>query len=288
MERMDTQVGPVCVEVVEPLKILRIVVEDNEHGISADLTFTGRHAPIEEPRTTRRNGPRIVQDITRMTQLGRWSGWVRAGGQMVTLDQATTPGTRDRSWGVRHVGMRDPQVAWSHRNFRSGGCGCPHIWEDRVIHFFINEDGDGKVWNLGFAMVRDGGACRTSARRDHGSGIYAGHTLPGQGGDHGAGCRWGHVPDRSDTSCPLLPVRDRYMNPDWAHGLNKGPLAIGYDEVASSAQALHGSRFEHPQAFATVEMTTPDGILIKGHGCFESIVIGRHVPSGFTTMFDVP
>ena len=37
MERMDTQVGPIRVEVIEPLKRLRVVVEDNEHGISADL-----------------------------------------------------------------------------------------------------------------------------------------------------------------------------------------------------------------------------------------------------------
>jgi hypothetical protein len=110
MERMDTQVGPIRVEVVEPLKTLRIIVDDNEHGISADITITGRHAAIEEPRTTRRNGPRVVQDITRMTQLGRWSGWIKAGGQELRLDEATTLGTRDRSWGVRHVGIRDPQV----------------------------------------------------------------------------------------------------------------------------------------------------------------------------------
>jgi hypothetical protein len=62
MERMDTQVGPIRIEVIEPLQRLRIIVEDNEHGITADLTIDGRHFPIEEPRTTRRNGPRIVQD----------------------------------------------------------------------------------------------------------------------------------------------------------------------------------------------------------------------------------
>jgi hypothetical protein len=76
MERMDTHVGPIRVEVIEPLQRLRVVVEDNEHGISADLVITGRHFPMEEPRTVRRNGPRIVQDVTRMTQLGRWSGWI--------------------------------------------------------------------------------------------------------------------------------------------------------------------------------------------------------------------
>mgnify|MGYP003679619834 CR=1 FL=1 len=35
MERMDTQVGPISVEVVEPLKSLRIKVDSNEQGIKA-------------------------------------------------------------------------------------------------------------------------------------------------------------------------------------------------------------------------------------------------------------
>ena len=35
-------------------------------------------------------------------------------------------------------------------------------------------------------------------------------------------------------------------------------------------------------------LTLPDGTVQNGHGCFESLVIGRHTPSGFTSMFDVP
>ena len=79
-----------------------------------------------------------------------------------------------------------------------------------------------------------------------------------------------------------------YMNPDWSHGLNKGPIALGYDEIESNAGASHGSRTEHPQAFATLRMTTPDGQTITGYGCFESIILGRHAPSGLSSMFDVP
>ena len=81
MERMDMRVGPVRIEVIEPLHALRIVVEDNEHGISADLLFTGRHFPFEEKRNHKRVGPRTVQDVTRMTQMGRYTGWITAGGR---------------------------------------------------------------------------------------------------------------------------------------------------------------------------------------------------------------
>ena len=41
-ERMDIQVGPIAIEVLEPLRSLRILVDDKESGIKADLTFTAR------------------------------------------------------------------------------------------------------------------------------------------------------------------------------------------------------------------------------------------------------
>ncbi len=47
MERMDTVVGPISIEVVEPLKTLRLRVADNEHGIKADVTFHARALPVE-------------------------------------------------------------------------------------------------------------------------------------------------------------------------------------------------------------------------------------------------
>ena len=36
-ERMDTKVGPIGVDVVEPLHILSVTVDDNDHGIRASL-----------------------------------------------------------------------------------------------------------------------------------------------------------------------------------------------------------------------------------------------------------
>jgi len=52
MERMDTKIGPLAVDVVEPLKVLRVRVADNPHGIRADITFHARALPVEEPRFT--------------------------------------------------------------------------------------------------------------------------------------------------------------------------------------------------------------------------------------------
>jgi hypothetical protein len=289
MERMDTQVGPIRVEVIEPLKVLRVVVDDNEHGISADITITGRHAPIEEPRSTRRNGPRIVQDVTRMTQLGRWSGWIKAAGQTVTLDEATTLGTRDRSWGVRHIGLRDPQVPVVAQEFQVWWVWLPAHLEDRIVHFFVNQDGDGKVWNLGAMMVHDEGS-----RIEHLHGAWMdmeyilGTRYPANAvvtaTDEAGGSYRFEITPRARFYLSGI----GYMNPEWSHGLNKGPLTIGYDESASNAGAKHGPGTEHAQSTSSVTLTLPDGKVLSGHGCFESLVLGRHSPSGLTSMFDVP
>jgi len=65
-----TAVGPITVEIVEPLRVLRVVVDAEAHGLRADLTFTARTRPVEEPRFVHRDGDRVVFDYTRMTQWG--------------------------------------------------------------------------------------------------------------------------------------------------------------------------------------------------------------------------
>ena len=288
MERMDTQVGPIRVEVVEPLQKLRVVVEDNEHQISADLTITGRHFPIEEPRTTRRNGPRIVQDVTRMTQLGTWSGWLRAGGREITLNEATTPGTRDRSWGVRQVGMRDPQPPVTPQEFQVWWYWLPAHFADRVVHFYVNEDGAGRAWNVAMIVVHDDGRiehlhdARLAVEFTPGTRFPCGGVVTAR--DESGGAYQVEV----GAGPRFFMTGLGYMNPDWTHGLNKGPLALGYDEIVTSGVVKHEAPYQHMQAFAPLRMTLPGGEVLTGHGSFESIVMGRHDPTGLTSMFDVP
>src|SRR3546814_1651977 len=68
-------------------------------------------------------------DYTRMTQNGRWSGWLSVDGERIAIGTDWT-GTRDRSWGIRPVGTSDPQPPpegnfnqffwlWTPCNFRS-------------------------------------------------------------------------------------------------------------------------------------------------------------------------
>ena len=110
MERMDTQVGNIKVEVVEPLQSLRLVIDAPEHGIEADLLFTGRAPAQEEPRFTRRLGSQLFMDYTRLTQNGHWEGWIKHQGERIDVAPVRWLGTRDRSWGIRPIGERDPQA----------------------------------------------------------------------------------------------------------------------------------------------------------------------------------
>jgi hypothetical protein len=79
-----------------------------------------------------------------------------------------------------------------------------------------------------------------------------------------------------------------YMHPEWNHGMNKGELAIGYDEIATAEVKDYAPPFQHVQAYAHVTLTSEDGEARRGAGAFEYILIGRHAPSGLETLFGVP
>ena len=50
-DRTQTTVGPITVEVIEPMRVHRLAV-DGRHGLAADLTMTAIAPVIEEPRFT--------------------------------------------------------------------------------------------------------------------------------------------------------------------------------------------------------------------------------------------
>ena len=103
VDRAQTRIGPISIEVVEPLRVTRVRATSEEFGIDADVTFTARTVALEEPRQVLTAGTKITLDSTRMTQWGTWSGAVVAGGESVLLRDLY--GTKDRSWGIRPVGQ---------------------------------------------------------------------------------------------------------------------------------------------------------------------------------------
>ncbi len=51
-DRTQTRVGPLSIEIVEPLRVTRVRVDAADLGIDADVTFTARTVALEEPRQT--------------------------------------------------------------------------------------------------------------------------------------------------------------------------------------------------------------------------------------------
>ncbi|HEX4017021.1 MAG TPA: hypothetical protein VHX15_09820, partial [Frankiaceae bacterium] len=95
----STAVGPISVEVPEPMRTVRLKADRNATGIGADLTFRARTVAIEEPRQ-RLVSPEgvLTMDHTRLTQWGSWEGTIWIDGTTIDVDPAQTIATRDRSW----------------------------------------------------------------------------------------------------------------------------------------------------------------------------------------------
>jgi len=154
MERIDISAGPIRIEVIEPLGKLRVTVNAPDRGIVADIVFTGRSAPIEEPRFIRRIGPRTLMDYTRLTQNGRYHGWIELDGVRETVDGFV--GTRDRSWGVRPVGLRDPQPLAPAVAPQFFWLWAPTNFESASLFFHTNDDAAGLPWNRRAVWAPDG------------------------------------------------------------------------------------------------------------------------------------
>lgn len=286
-ERMDTRVGPIAIEVIEPLKRLRVRVSDNPHGISADLVFDARARAVEEPRFTYRQGPRTMLDYTRLTQNGDYEGFIEIAGKRIDVDPGMVMGTRDRSWGVRPIGLSDPQPAAPPRPPQFYWLWSPLNFPDRFMLYHNNADASGKPWNTASVIGALGDEAplhmtNCSARIAYKSGTrHAKSAIIDAVDANGAEWRAELTPRYNFYMSGI-----GYMHPEWGHGHWKGENALGYDTYELDNVNENDPRFWHVQAFVTARLAGP-GIERVGAGVLEQLVIGAHAPSGFKELMDV-
>jgi hypothetical protein len=285
MERMDTRVGPISIEVVEPLKTLRVRVAENEHGLSADLTFHARALAVEEPRFTYRIGPRTLLDYTRLTQNGFYEGFIAHGGRRFDIGRSVL-GTRDRSWGVRPVGMSDPQMVAPPRMPQFYWLWAPLNFADRFMLYHNNADENGTPWNTASVLGALGEAKPVHMARCESQVVYKAGTR------HAATTVIDTVdPDGSKWRAELTTRYHFYMSgigyghPDWGHGMFRGDNALGYDTLALAGVNENDPRYQHIQAIVDARLTGPDGTR-EGMGILEQLAIGAFKPHGLTGIFD--
>lgn len=281
-ERLDLSVGPIALSIDAPLQVVTLRVGANDGPLAAELAFTGRHFPIEEPRFVRRNGTRLFMDYTRMTQNGRWSGWIAVDGQRTDVSDDWT-GTRDRSWGVRPVGASEPQPPPEGNFNQFFWLWTPCNFNDRSLFFHSNDDSAGNPWNRRAVIVGDGGTEQHFDAATFGA-IWeaASRRIAKMSADLGSG--------RSLTLSPSGPVFAMsglgYTHPLWGHGLDHGPeIAVAHDRLTEAERGWGNPLAMHIQALVTAELTDGNSVHL-GVGVLEQLFVGPHAPTGLSGLMD--
>lgn len=288
LERTDTSVGPMRIEVVEPMRTMRVIVDTNDTGIGCDLTFSTRTAPIQEARQTLWAGTRRWMDATRFDQFGRWTGTIIDPDGEITVDDWF--GTKDRSWGIRNLGPQAPAAPgplpqicfiWA-----------PLFWDDHVSHaiFFDGPNGEPLIREaLTAPLFESADAVPDSPEPLDTRMVSASHHLvyhPGTRLAREAAIENVAVDGstRRIELTPLLRFQMKglgYTHPTWGQGTWRGELAIGGESWDPAELDLSALENFHVQQVVRATDGTRSGI-----GVLEQITIGPYAPAGFTDFLD--
>jgi hypothetical protein len=290
-ERSELTIGPYTLQVVKPMREIRIRLEKNETGVECDLTFRARTLPFEEPGAILNDGNRVMLDTSRFVQFGTWQGFVTAGGSTIAIDASRVVGTRDRSWGIRPAGEPErgaPPTAepgifwiWSVNHF-----------DDLCTFYETFEDHDGRTLLAHAAALPaypspdeiplkperalpelQRGVIRIDWQPGTRRSRHATLELSGRSGETLL-----HDLD------PVLRFHLKgigYQHPKWQHGTWKGELVTGGEIFAPDE--LNPLSFEnlHVQQVCRVRLGERTGV-----GALEQLIIGSHRPSGFKSFLD--
>jgi hypothetical protein len=296
-ERADSSVGPLRIEVLRPLRAVRVVLAPNDTGLECDLTFRALTAPTEEPKNVMREDGRLIMETSRYTQLGQWQGRFAVAGTRHEVRASSTPGTRDRSWGVRPVG--EPEAGAP--GLTHGEPGVYWVWaplqfDDVCTQFGSFEDRDGCPTQLSACIVpryasedavprggepglREMAEVRHRIRWERGTRRPAGAEL------HFV-TREGEKLDFELERIARFQMQGiGYQHPEWGHGFWKGELATGGESWRLDELDPLDYKNVHVHTICRAHMSGPDRER-EGVGVLETICFGRHAPSGFRGILD--
>jgi hypothetical protein len=147
---LDTEIGPLKIEVLEGLRRHRLSLAENESGLAFDFEFIASMNPHEEEQHFRRRQGRVTEHMARAEQLGRYQGWLQVEGKHYDIKPDIWWGQRDHSWGIR-AEMRTDETsppltfyppfvyAWATVQFQNRG-----------LHIFFKERASGdKIYLTG-------------------------------------------------------------------------------------------------------------------------------------------
>jgi len=276
---LDAAVGPLRVEVIEPLQKIRVVCDAADRGIGFDLKWEGSFPCIDEARHLVHRGPRVVMDSWRYAQVGSWSGTLSIDGRERLVTPDIWMGSRDRAWGIRPTGEPEPPG----RGVETPAEGfwwvyVPLRFDDFMVIVILQEDPDGnRTLNEATRVFADG---------RHEQLGWPEIDLVYRSGTRHVERAVLHLRDRSRKPVTVevetltsvaLNTGAGYGDADWRHGEWKGR---GW--VDSKVYDLKDPKISARGAFGVVDYVaraTCNGAV--GFGLFEHATIGRHDPTGF-------
>jgi hypothetical protein len=291
-EPTQVEVGPFRIEIADPMRRLRVVLAPNETGIECDLAFAARTAAVREGRQTLRRGGRVVMDVTRFAQFGRWQGHIRTAGSELRVDAARVHGTKDRSWGIRPLGEPEAGGAPQPVSPQVFFLWAPIHWRDRCTHFGLFEDAEGFAWHRDAAILPAYDSPDViPGSEDPGERRFAGceHEIEYVPGTRRARRARIALVEKSGEKHEidletLLCFRMKgigYLHPSWGHGLWKGELAIGGESWRCADLAPLALENQHIQQVVRARMGREQGV-----GVLEQLCFGPHARYGFKEFLD--
>ncbi|MBS1847623.1 MAG: hypothetical protein JST73_05040 [Actinobacteria bacterium] len=283
-DRRAPTVGPYRIEVIEPLEVIRVVCDGDEHGIGFDLTWTGSFpAEMEQPHVMR-TGARAIIDASRFAQVGTWSGEVRIDGEKIEVTADRWIGSRDRSWGIRPSGDAEPPGRAADEPLEGfWWTYVPLRFEDHALVVIIQETADG------FRTLNNATRTWADGRREQ-LGWPEVEIDYASGTRHPTAARLRLFPRGGDpftleidtvTSIALHVGGGYGGDPEWAHG-----RWMGRGWVDGSVYDLDDPEIVARTPFGVIDHVAraryvEGGVTHVGAGMFEHGTFGRHDPSGF-------
>ena len=138
---MTLGAGPYRQEIVKPMQTHRLVLAENELGVSYDLLWEACAAPFDEAPHIHYQQGWAEKDYRRFYQFGTVTGWVKVGSETYETGSQPWWGFRDHSFGVRPgIGGKMPVRG---RPFTADGIGST---EALLVGFGLKTEEWAGVW----------------------------------------------------------------------------------------------------------------------------------------------
>ena len=278
-DRSNLKVGPIEIDIIDPLNKIQVKCDDNEWGIKMDVEWVASQRPLEEPRQYLRREGKVIFDTQRFAQLGRWSGSLETPDHKWEVTPDRWGGSRDRSWGIRPVGEKEPD------GIRNGVSVMEGLWNyfpidfgDHAIIYMLQETNDGvreleeamRVWSDPRKAYEWLGKPEYDHERIEGTRMLNGSTISFSDSNIVMKC--------TPLLANYVAIGTGYgIEDDWRHGMYQGPdlvvqgLEFNVEDISGIGQygvVDHVGKFEYEDQI--------------GYGLYEHGFWGRFEKYGLT------